>query len=85
MKVCVSEKPENKKGTGLEVPCLMTVKVTGHIFSKVEPSSKDFYLIHMLRENLLILFLTVTKKSDICKAGPDKNAVAPLSGHNVRN
>ena len=42
MKVCVrNEKRENKRGKGLEVPCLVTVKVSEHISSKAEPIIKD--------------------------------------------
>ena len=41
MKVCVTGKRENKRGKGLEVPCLVTVKVSEHILSKVEPIIKD--------------------------------------------
>ena len=33
---------KTKTGTGLEALCLVTLKVTGHIFSKVEPIVKDF-------------------------------------------
>ena len=41
MIVCVTGKRENKRGKGLEVPCLVTVKVSEHILSKVEPIIKD--------------------------------------------
>ena len=41
MKVCVTGKRENKREKGLEVPCLVTVKVSEHILSKVEPIIKD--------------------------------------------
>ena len=41
MKVCVTGKRVNKRGKGLEVPCLVTVKVSEHILSKVEPIIKD--------------------------------------------
>ena len=41
MKVCVTGKRENKRGKGMEVPCLVTVKVSEHILSKVEPIIKD--------------------------------------------
>ena len=41
MKVCLSGKPENERGKGLEVPRLVTVKVSEHILSKVEPITKD--------------------------------------------
>ena len=36
MKVCVSGKRENKRGKGLEVACLVSLKVSEHILSKVE-------------------------------------------------
>ena len=41
MKVCLSGKRENKRGKGLQAPCLVTVKVSEHILSKVEPIIKD--------------------------------------------
>ena len=42
MKVCVTGKRENKRGKGLEVPCLVTVKLSEPILSKAEPIIKDF-------------------------------------------
>ena len=52
MNVGVSGKPESKRGKGLEVPRLVAVKVSGHIFSKFEPVIP--YFIHVLLENRLI-------------------------------
>ena len=41
MKFCVPGKPENKRGKGLEVTFLVTVKVLEDILSEVEPIIKD--------------------------------------------
>ena len=41
MKACVTGKRENKRGKGLEVPCVVTVKMSEHIFTKVEPIIQD--------------------------------------------
>ena len=41
MKVCVTGERDNKRGKGLEDPCLVTAKVSEHILSKVEPVIKD--------------------------------------------
>ena len=41
MKVCITGKRENRRREGLEVPYLVTVKVSEHILSKVETIIKD--------------------------------------------
>ena len=53
MKVGVPGKPENKRGMGLEVSCLVTVKVSQYIFSK-EPSIKNYIFATYSLKKLLI-------------------------------
>ena len=72
MKVCVSGKRENKRGKGLEVPCLVTVKVSEHIASKVGPIIKGMCkrlisYICFMKIVLFMLFLTVNIRNPIFK------------------
>ena len=41
MKLLVSGKRENKRGKGLEVPCVITIKCPFYTFVKAEPVIKD--------------------------------------------
>ena len=95
MKVCVSGKQENKRGKGLEVPCLVTVKVSEHILSKVEPIIKDLRKRLILKKNICFmkiallmlfkLFLTVNIRNLIFEKRGYKRRRLYMSGAYMRD
>ena len=67
MKACVSGKSGNKRGRGLEAPCLVTVKASEHIFSKLDPTIKDLCILYICGEKiaLFMLLITVNKRNSM--------------------
>ena len=65
MKVCVSKKPESKRGKGLKVPWLETVKVSGYIFSKSEPIIKDLLIAYIRFKEITLFMLLFTASKEI--------------------
>ena len=66
----------------------MTVKVLGHIFSKVEPIIKDLHIYYICFKKIALFMplLTVNKRNLIfAKQGQIKVRVLPLSGYNCQH